>query len=123
MTKLKKSVKKNKNSILTDADLVQEFQNLNDLFFDGKLKLRRVAFGTTRRKADGAFYPEKEQILISPRLRGISVYITIVLLHEMAHANLDAQGYRGYPIDGGHGGLFQVELNRLYQAGAYDNLL
>jgi hypothetical protein len=127
LSKSKKPAKKNVDSIWTNADLVERFQYLNDLFFGGKVKLFRVAFGltsgVTKRNADGAFYPEKEQILINPRLRGISVYITIVLLHEMAHANLDALGYRGYPADGGHGGLFQVELDRLYRAGAYENLL
>jgi hypothetical protein len=110
-----------------DKKLRKEFDNLNEAFFEGRLEFLTVRFTDPKKKlprdASGAYYPIKKQILIESALKDFSSYVTIVLLHEMIHADLDLRGYIGYPTDGGHGMLFQVELNRLYQAGAYDSLL
>jgi len=47
-------------------------------------------------------------------------YSRIALLHEMVHINLIEDG--GDP-DEGHGARFQTEVKRLFEAGAYKNLL
>ena len=109
---------------MTDNDLVKEFQRLNERFFDNKIKLVEIRFMKKMpRNVAGAYNPAHEWIHIDDGLRKFWSEISVVLLHEMAHADLNARGYRGYPEDGGHGGLFQVELDRLYRAGAYDGLL
>jgi len=110
---------------MTQKQLQTEFNQLNDRFFQGKLNGVQVRFGKTEgiRGADGSFNTMTKIIRVSPIFQNLPVMCCIVLIHEMAHAYLDLMGYVGYPADAGHGGLFQVELDRLYKAGAYDSLL
>jgi hypothetical protein len=108
---------------MTDKQLQKEFHMLNEQFFDDKLPWINVCFGGNRPGTDGHFDMSRNEIHLSLGLRNFPNLSIIVLLHEMAHASMARQGYRGYPGDGGHGGLFQVELDRLYKAGAYDGLL
>jgi hypothetical protein len=108
---------------MTDKQLQNEFFMLNERFFDDKLPYIEVRFGGNHPGTDGHFDMSKNEIHLSVGLRNFPNLLMIVLIHEMAHASMAIQGYRGYPGDGGHGGLFQVELDRLYKAGAYDSIL
>ncbi len=106
---------------MTEKRLQKMFQMLNDRFFDGQLN----CWTSFKKMAthDGRFNMRSKEITIDSNLKKSESLVQIVLLHEMAHAVVDSRGYRGYPEDGGHGGLYQVELDRLYKAGAYDGLL
>jgi hypothetical protein len=110
---------------MTDKKLQKEFDRLNFQFFQSKIMLTYVGFSNTVRMkhADGVYNSDKKYILIDSGLRGYENLTSLVLLHEMAHAYLDLQDYKGYPVDGGHGMRFQVELDRLYRIGALDGLL
>ena len=108
---------------MTQKSLQKKFDDLNGLFFAGSLRGIEVRFSKVCGDRDGSFNLFTKRILISSGFKNSSVMCSIVLLHEMAHANLNLQGYIGYPEDAGHGGLFHVELDRLYKIGAYDGLL
>jgi len=105
----------------TDKKLQKQFDELNERFFGYRLEAITVQFAKI--SPDGLFNMRTKEIKLNDGLRKFPVLGLTVLLHEMAHADLDLHGYRGYLRDGGHGMLFQAELNRLYQAGAYDGLL
>jgi hypothetical protein len=105
----------------TDKKLRQQFDKIDERFFDNRLDLINVQFKDI--VPDGMYDMRTGEITIDSKLRKHITLVLIVLLHEMAHASLDLQGYRGYHEDGGHGGLFQAELDRLYRAGAFDGLL
>jgi predicted SprT family Zn-dependent metalloprotease len=107
-------------SKMTDKKLQKEFHDLNERFFNGKLGCE-ARFKKIR--TDGVFSMITQRITIDSRLQNSQSLTRLVLLHEMAHAYMTLHGYRGYREDGGHGMLFQVELDRLYRAGAYDGLL
>lgn len=110
---------------MTHKTLQREFDSLNERFFGGRIMLRWVGFSnkTLPRHASGAYYNNRKWILIDSGLKAYHNITSVVLLHEMVHADLDLRGYKGYPYDGGHGMLFQVELDRLYKCGAFDGLL
>jgi hypothetical protein len=105
----------------TDKKLRQEFDKIDERFFDNRLDLINVQFKDIA--PDGMYNMNTGEITIDSKLRKHLTLVLIVLLHEMAHASLDLQGYRGYREDDGHGMLFQAELDRLYRAGAFDGLL
>lgn len=105
----------------TDERLQYEFDKLNERFFDNRLVHIWARFEDIR--PDGMYSVITKEIVIDSKLRQHFSLVCIVLLHEMAHANLDCLGYRGYLEDGGHGMVYQAELARLFQAGAYDGLL
>ena len=110
---------------MTDRSLQQEFELLNNRFFSGKIALTYVGFSAKSlpRGAMGAYFNFTKKILIDPAFKNYPRICTELLLHEIAHAHLDLQGYVGYPGDSGHGNLFAVEIDRLYKAGAYDGIL
>ena len=118
-------MKTRKISKMTDDLLWDEYIHLNKHFFEDKINLYRVAFTNKRNidHADGAYFPTRKWILIDVGLRNFPRIVQVVLIHEMAHANLDLQGYKGYPGDGGHGDRFHVEIDRLYKLGIYDGFL
>lgn len=112
------------NLTLTNKQLKTAFLNLNDRFFDGKIsELTIVKFGDI--KEDGLFQSDTQFgcIQINKRLKAHPDFVTLVLLHEMVHAYLAAIGHLGYEMDKGHGSRFHVEIDRLYQKGAYEGLL
>jgi hypothetical protein len=113
----------NKSKKVTNKDLHEEASHLNEYFFYGRLIGLRVQFGGNPAGTDGCYNFKKHLISISPGLKNFQSLCYLVLLHELAHAYLEVQGYKGYPGDGGHGMRFQAELDRLYHAGAYDSLL
>lgn len=110
---------------MTDRDLHIEFCLLNDRFFDNRIVLNRLVFsaGNLPEDASACYHQEKKWIVVSSKLREFHNIVNILLIHEMVHAFLHTvDSYRGYPCDGGHGGRFQSELDRLYRMGAYDGL-
>ena len=110
---------------MTNKDLQKHFKLLNECFFNNRLESIKVSFGEFEKddSMDGVYDLGDRHIFLIAGLKEFPNFLTTVLLHEMAHADLDLRGYRGYPSDGGHGGAFQVELDRLYRAGAYEGLL
>lgn len=104
---------------LTNKKLKYGFDHLNERFFNNEIPDMVVRFGKI--KQDGICYPK--EIIIADSLRYHPDLATIVLLHEMVHAHLHAQGYVGYEHDEGHGSKFHVAVDQLYNIGAYEGLL
>ena len=105
---------------MTNKDLQREYRRLNERFFGGQLPMdATVKFSDMDRSDLGLC--SGETIEISNAIKNIDNFVYVVLLHEMAHLSLPE--YAGYPSEGGHGMRFQAELVRLFNAGAYDNLL
>lgn len=113
------------NRKMTDKALLKEFNHLNERFFDDRIVLNRLGFSskTLPGDASGAYYHNYRWILISSGLKEYHNVVTMILLHEMIHADLHIRGYLGYPVDGGHGSQFQIEIDKLYKTGAYDGIL
>ncbi|SRR6266851_1838844 len=113
-----------KTQKISNKWLLEEFERLNERFFDCKIHHIRLAFRPLKGK-QGVWNPQERLILINSNLIPTGVdFITITLLHEMCHAALECnREYVGYPSDDGHGTLFQGEICRLIKAGAYDGLL
>ena len=67
-------------------------------------------------------YMVDKSIHMDPMLAAYPRYMRIVLLHEMAHADLpDYIGNKD--MDAEHGPLHQARIVELFKAGAYDGLL
>lgn len=121
-----------KSNDLTEANLRILFNGFNSAFFNGRLnpciKVRLVSTARLRHvnkhhEADAMWRPQLDEIWLDKRYARSESYMCILLLHEMAHAALEAT-YIGHPcINPGHGMIFQAELYRLFHAGAYDGML
>lgn len=121
-----------KRHIMSEKDMAIMFEGFNEEFFKGRLcptiKVRFVTEkhlrkANPREPADAAWRPGINEIWIDKVYARSESISCIILLHEMAHAALEAT-YVGHPgPHRGHGMIFQVELYRLIQAGAYDGLL
>jgi hypothetical protein len=110
---------------MKDSKLKWYFNSYNLQFFQGKippttpvffvknLKMRRI-------KCDGVYSSLTGSIKIHESLREHENLVVICLIHEMAHAYLDGKDCRGFDD---HGMMYQAELVRLFNAGAYDGLL
>lgn len=72
---------------------------------------------------EDGLYSSEFGIEIKKNLNSHPDLVMIVLLHEMVHAYLGAVGHVGYSHDKGHGGRFHVEIDKLFQKGAYEGLL
>lgn len=115
----------------TDAELRAWFEYANDRFFGGEISLAtKIEFAvgvfdrSEKEPGDGHYIPNKMLIQIDESLRGRNRQWQVITLHEMAHAYLfQTKGYVGYCYHKGHGMVFQGELCRLFQIGAYDGLL
>lgn len=110
---------------MTDKELQTVYRRLNKRFFDNRIQLRAkyISFGDAE-DCDGADGIELgDEIFIHESLRVHPDLAILVLLHEMVHADLRQDGYVGYEHDAGHGVRFKGGIDRLYRAGAYDDLL
>lgn len=67
-----------------------------------------------------AFDPTTMTIHISERIVPFHDIAKICVLHEMIHVNLYTQNK---DADKAHGARFKAEIKRLFNAGAYENLL
>jgi hypothetical protein len=105
--------------------LKKSFDLYNDWYFDNRIPANTVVeFGKTARDSDGTFKFATGKITINEKLKGRNNLVLICLLHEMAHARLQ-HTYIGGTLgdDPHHGMIYQAELVRLFNAGAYDGLL
>jgi hypothetical protein len=117
---------KRKKIKFTDIWLRKQFEHLNYRFFSNRIPSTiKVKYADlTKDNANGIWSMEEAELLIDPCLKKVGELLTLcVLLHEMIHADLAYQGYKGYPCDGGHGMRFQGEIVRLWNAGAFDGNL
>ena len=106
-----------KDRILTNKDLQREYRRINKAYFDDKLpRNMKVRFDNGELEAEiyGEYFDSEKEILINDGLQTVPDYAFIVLMHEMAHANVP---------ENGHGLQFSAVLNMLWQKGAYDDLL
>jgi len=111
---------------MTDQKLWKEFHHLNSRFFHDKIVLKEIGYLPTKKmpkNANGFYDGHNKWIFLDSRLQDFPVLTCMILIHEMAHAYLDLQDYKGYPADAGHGMMFQAELTRLFKEGAYDGIL
>jgi hypothetical protein len=125
---------KDKRRRVDEAWLVKAFQTINYHFFDdkvpGSLKVRFMKdcghWGEdgTFKRADAFFDRNADTIVVDDMLAYFPDMATIALAHEMCHAHLRFnKGYEGWPVDAGHGTMFQLEIGRLWNAGLYDGIL
>jgi len=108
----------------TNNDLRNFFIVANARFFDNRIDPSyTIAF--KRMRNDGEHIPTTKTILINSDFKKHGDMAFIVVLHEMAHADL--HGYIGYEDKtgrgNGHGMRYQAKLDELYKLGAYDGLL
>lgn len=109
---------------MNDRQLRQEFNHLNDRFFQSKIVLNHVGYTRKMPKDANGYYDSIHKVIfLDFRLRDFPNLSCMILIHETAHAYLDIQDYKGYPADTGHGMMFQAELARLIREGAYDGIL
>lgn len=117
-----------------DKWLEKSFRKLNHQFFNNEIPgSLRVAFvkdcgvwsenNKNFSRCEAYFDAMRDAIFVDDLLKGFPNLVMLDLIHEMAHAKLFFQGYRGYPSDEGHGTQFQAEIVRLIRIGAYDGLL
>jgi hypothetical protein len=108
---------------LTDRWLKKTYDSINRDCFDGCLarpavlrfaKLGNHDEGVCRFFDDGTIH-----IYIDRFLQKHPNLAEMILIHEMAHQRLGS----AYTRSGGHGMRFQAELVRLFETGAYDELL
>jgi hypothetical protein len=100
------------------------FRHLNHVFFDCRIpKSTTVCF--TGMKDDGQTESEGGvyHIRVHKDLIKHPDLATIVLLHEMVHADLRVCGYVGYDHLEGHSTLFHAGIHKLWTLGAFETLL
>lgn len=109
---------------MTNAQLKKLYLKFNKRFFDNRLdKDMVVTFEhdledeETGQELNGIQFGDEVILNESLKLVGMD-YISIILLHEMVHADLP--DYNPADI---HGPLFQAKVVRLFEKGAYDGLL
>lgn len=66
------------------------------------------------------FMPENRTAYVEKAITGSEKFCRIVMLHELVHVKLFVT--TGDPGEA-HGPIFRAEIERLWDAGAYDNLL
>lgn len=121
-----------KRHIMTEKDMSVLFDGFNEEFYDGEIrppvKIRFVSEKEMRKtcihkEADAVWWPKLHEIWIDKVYARSESICCLLLLHEMAHAALE-NVYVGHPgPHRGHGMIFQAEIYRLIQAGAYDGVL
>ena len=110
---------------MKETKLQKAFEGLNSHYFDGKVPIStKVVFGEPTRNADAHYDKKRNEIVINKVIRDHDTLVLICLLHEMIHAKLEST-YVGSASsdDPFHGMIYQAEIVRLFNAGAYDGLL
>lgn len=100
---------------LTNKDLQSAYRRYNKAYFDDELPKDMCVEFSDDLDADTYGEQENGNILLSNDLRMVPDFAYIVLLHEMAHAKV--------PDNRNHGFQFGAIVTRLFQMGAYDQLL
>lgn len=112
----------------TDKWLQQRMDIYNREYFNSAIPSDiKTRFGKTDKHHDAHYNFKRREIMIAKELNGHDTAVLIALLHEMAHAALEKHGYVGTAHEPSqvslHGMLFQAEIVRLFNTGAYDSLL
>jgi hypothetical protein len=108
--------------MISDRQLKRWYEKYNTAFFGGELPNHTVLFWEPIPDA-GHTCPVYEVdhgqflIKIDPSLKGVPCYFKITLIHEMVHVKLWAKHPRSL-----HGKLFQTEMKRLANDGAFRSL-
>ncbi len=108
-----------------EKELQKTFRIFNDRYFNNRIPSHtKVRYGKPKKNADAHYDPNTNEIIINKDLAEHNTIVFICLLHEMVHAKLDTT-YIGSAVDENphHGMIFQAEIYRLVNAGAYDGLL
>lgn len=115
-----------KRKVMTDRELELAFLFFNIHFFDAKLqKPNVIKFGRFTKhediERDGVLQENEKgaQIIIAEDLKYFGNMAILALIHEMAHLKLRTS----MTLPGGHGMIFDAEIVRLFNAGAYEGLL
>jgi|HubBroStandDraft_2_1064218.scaffolds.fasta_scaffold123826_2 hypothetical protein len=104
--------------------LRKAFDFLNDRFFNSRIpgntivKFARIPDDGQCHMDDGSAV-----ILIDRSLQKHPDLATVVLIHEMIHADLRHAGYIGYSAEHCHDIMFYAAQHKLYLAGIYEGLL
>jgi predicted metal-dependent hydrolase len=94
--------RKTRAADLSDADLDARAQELNRLYFDGKLRWTSVRWVTNQNTVNGSCTPSNGTIRISHRLASMPPFVLdYVLVHELAHL-----------LEANHGPKFWALANR-----------
>ena len=110
----------------TNQWLQESYRLFNDVYFGGNLPCNAaVVYGVPNKKHDAHFDPRNMSIVVWEGLKDHDGLALLCLLHEMAHFKLEMGGHRGGTTikDKNHGMIFQSEIVRLFNIGAYDGLL
>ena len=86
--RLKKRLEKNtlRRRLNTETDLTVAAQNLNQKYFDGKLRVVSIAYSTDQDRKYGVCKVSTGEILISHRLSAMPDWVRdYVIVHELAH--------------------------------------
>ena len=109
-----------------NATLYRQYLRFNRLYFGDKLPADILIYWEPNIPVDAAAETcpvyevahDKFKITMDPAIQDLRKYWKICLLHEMIHVKL----WRTNPKHQ-HGKLFQGELRRIMELGAYKNLL
>jgi predicted SprT family Zn-dependent metalloprotease len=106
---------------MTNKTLQQTFHYLNERFFDGRIPDDYKVYFKKMREDDGLHYQGPREIAINADFKSHPDVATLVLLHELAHADLP--DYIGQKSEEHHGMQFQAKIWDLIKKGAYEGLL
>lgn len=104
-----------------NKELQKAFDYYNERFFESRLNGWRVRFGDIDDKDEGECVRSEQLITINNQFRDCLDIASIIMLHEMAHADLP--DYIGVDPDEEHGMMHMAKIAELIRRGAYDNLL
>lgn len=111
-----------KRSKITNKQLQKIFAAYNNRFFNLKFdKDWRVRFEKIDPDTNAEVEYESKIIRLQPYFKVSMRVSCILLLHEMAHGSIYIDGFRNFESD--HSFQFSLEINRLWKAGCYDDLL
>lgn len=78
--------KKQKKQINIDNYPMQRFNEFNDIYFQGKLKVNSIQFVTNQERVNGSCTPTRGTIRLSHRLLEMPRWVLdYVIMHEMTH--------------------------------------
>jgi len=78
--------KKQKSQLSKDDFLIKKFNQFNDKYFQGKLKINSIKFVTNQERVRGSCTPNKGTIRVSHKLLDMPKWVlNYVIMHEMTH--------------------------------------
>jgi predicted SprT family Zn-dependent metalloprotease len=103
----------------SETVLTHTLRCLERKYFKGEPETKALAVRTGETPM-GCYLPSSDTIVINPGITPFAKICQIVLLHELVHRALFR---RDADADDVHGKKFQAEMQLLWDAGAYRNLL